>query len=122
MHYASRKIHHRIFRQRCDAKSNSTLRKGSAALLCFVSCLPAGDATAMRERKAPAPAGHPRRTVTIKTTARGWRDDRRGIVKLCLHACRTELLSLSAGRRCSQSQYERSGRQSESEFCHKTSP
>ena len=76
----------------------------------------------MRQRKAPAPAGPPRRTVTIETTARGWRDDRRGIVKLCLHACRTELLSLSAGGRCSQSQYERSGRQSESEFSHKTSP
>src|SRR3974377_2240080 len=87
-----------------------------------ITCLPAGDATAMRERTAPAPAGPPRRTVRTETTAPGWRDDRRGIVKLSLHACRTELLSLRAGRRCSQSQYERSGRQSESEFSHKTSP
>ena len=52
----------------------------------------------MRQRKAPAPAGPPRRTVTIETTARGWRDDRRGIVKLCLHACRTELLSFERWR------------------------
>jgi hypothetical protein len=81
----------------------------------------ARDAAAMRVavRTAPTPAHPARRAIRARATARRRCDDRRRAMKLPLQARCTQLLSLRARNQSCHSQYECSGRQSESEFSHR---